>query len=152
MSSTCSDKLKPKMDQPNTIGFSLVEYNPPQRWNKQALQSTYELLRQRNIELDGTACNLYGTACKLMFTSCKLMFTSCLLMEPHASSENCMQAYLTACKLMELHANSWNCRQGQLHASYLNWMQDYVTASKLMELYARSQNCIQGHGTACKFM
>ena len=30
--STISDKLKPIMDQPNTVGFSLVEYNPPQRW------------------------------------------------------------------------------------------------------------------------
>ena len=26
-----SEKLMPKMDEPNSVGFSLVEYNPPQR-------------------------------------------------------------------------------------------------------------------------
>ena len=52
-----------------------------------ALQSSCELLRQRNMEL-------YGTACKLK--------------EPHAGSWNCMQGYGNAYKLMKLYASSCN--------------------------------------------
>ena len=74
------------------------------REGKQALRSSYEVLRQRNIELQSSwdCMQAHGTAYKVM--------------ELHASSRNCMQAHGTACacrhmdiagKLMQLQASPW---------------------------------------------
>ena len=82
---------------------------------KKALRSSYELLSQRNMELQSSwdCKQAHGTACKLM----KLQ----------ASSWNCMQAHGTVCKLMELHASSWNC------------MQAHETTCKLIEMLMQLQ-------------
>ena len=54
---------------------------------KQALQSSCELLRQRNMELCGTVCKLF---------------------ELHASLCYCMQFHGATCKLMKCHASLHN--------------------------------------------